>query len=353
VSIRVHSHQQLFAWLKRESVPHAVLRYFDENDDDIDLLVEDEAIPFLITQLGVRRGLKVDLYGVAGVHGDYHGHPHLPKSLGHRILSNPRHRNGLQVPQLQDEYLALLYHLAYHKPSQSGIAFEKPEKTIASKYTAMLHALENECQIPNPPTTLTEIHKELLAADLGITYDRLRRYLQHDFSLHHKTMFHARLMETYPGELNLYVIREVAIRHEMAGALLEALEENFTILTVKNIPWWTRLTTSRHIRGGKWRRGGRPHIAVVVFDSDPTPTNSEEQTAHPFVFNARQFLKQHWRERFHQLSGARSKDNPIHSTDNEAEAIGHLPLFFSDEEIDDIVTQVTALRAAFGRTNVS
>jgi hypothetical protein len=106
-----------------------------------------------------------------------------------------------------------------------------------------------------------------------------------------------------------------------------------------------RFATRPRLRGGKWRRGGKPRIAVVVFDPFPQPPSDAERSLQPFVFNRNQFIKTEWRAWFSRSTRARAEDNPIHSTDNEAEAIGHLPLFFDKREEQEVYAEVARLRS--------
>lgn len=105
-----------------------------------------------------------------------------------------------------------------------------------------------------------------------------------------------------------------------------------------------RRKTAKHMRGGKWRRGGKPFIAIVVFDPEPQPALNEDIKIHPFIFNSKQFFKRSYRENFTQSTSAGPKENPIHSTDNEAEAIAHLPLFFTEEEQKKIFSRLSEER---------
>ena len=73
-----------------------------------------------------------------------------------------------------------------------------------------------------------------------------------------------------------------------------------------------------------------------------------DRAIHPFVFNRSQFVKQDWRVWFIANTNARPKDNPIHSTDNEAEAIGHLPLFFTPQEQRELFSLVDERRGNAG-----
>jgi len=342
---------ELFNWLERNAVRHVVLRDGHRLGEhtglqDIDLLVEDEAIARLKNQfLGRRSGLKVDCYGVKGLHGsDYHGFPHLPQRMGEKILRDRRRVNDVWLPTPIDELNALLYHVVYHKNLQSGFDAFDPHLTVPGSYNERINELQRECGISLCPTH-ESFHHYLSNAGLAVSEARLLAYLEHDFRHGRKSLFHATLQNAHPGELNLFVIRNIAQKHGKAQELLEFLADKYLIITVKPINWWTRITKSTHMRGGKWRRGGRPRLAVVVFDPEPCASTREQRAIHPFVFNQNQFIKVQWREWFSRNTRARSKDNPIHSTDNEAEALSHLWLFFTVPERAVIVNQLQSCRS--------
>ncbi len=346
--------REVLAWLEQNQARHVVLRYgprvLDTRVRDVDLLIDDQAITGLKAAFqGHRSGTKIDCYGVEGLHGsDYHGFPHLPEPLGRQILSRRRRVAGVWVPHPQDEMNGLLYHMAYHKCLQSGVHASDPARSSQTQGTERLAALQMECGI-TVTCTLEGFHRHLESCGLAVSEVRLGTYIEHDFRHGRKSLFHARLQDRHPGELNLFVIRRVAVRHGKSEALIERLRERYRIVSIKTIDWLTRLIRARRMRGGKWRRGGGPHIAVVVFDPEPAPTTSEERKNHPFVFNRNQFVKVEWRDWFCRETTARAKDNPIHSTDNEAEALGHLPLFFSAEERDEIRRSLVSLRAGVSR----
>ena len=348
------SPRDVVAWLEQNRVEHVVLRYgprtLDAELGDVDLLVDDRAIIALKAAFrGQRSGTKIDIYGIEGLHGsDYHGFPHLPERLGRQILARRRRVTGVWVPSPLDELNGLLYHLAYHKSVQSGVHVSDPARSASTLGTERLAALQTECGIA-VTCTLKGFHRQLESCGLSVSEARLVAYIEHDFRHGRKSLFHALLQDRHPGELNLFVIRAIALRCGKSEALIERLGERYRIVSVKAINRWTRLTRAGRMRGGKWRRGGRPHIAVVVFDRAPVPTTTEEREVHPFVFNRNQFVKVEWRDWFHRETAARAKDNPIHSTDNEAEALGHLPLFFSAEEREQIKRSLPMLRAEASR----
>lgn len=342
--------EELFNWLEQNDVTYVVLRdghrLTRKPLEDIDLLVEDADIGDLRNAFGKRRrGLKVDCYGVRGLHGsDYHGFPHLPERLGEHILTHRKKIDGVWLPQPSDELNALLYHVVYHKNLQSGFHAFDPALTKPGPYSERLAELQAKCDVALSPTHNC-FHTHLSALDLAVDEKRLTAYLEHDFQHGRKSFFHARLQNEHPGELNLFVIRAIAVKHRKSDALLDFLADRYRIVATKRIDWWTRLSNARHMRGGKWRRGGKPHIAVVVFDPAPSRSTPKEHEVHPFVFNRNQFIKLEWRDWFCRNTSARMRDNPIHSTDNEAEAFGHLPLFFSREERSSIRVSLRVLRA--------
>ena len=350
MSIRVEPNE-LVQWLREHSPAYVVLRDADRVGqlhklDDLDLLVEDAAALQLMARFSKSRGrLKVDVYGLEGRHkSDYHGFSHLPEALSARLIERRVRSEDLYVPHPADELHALLYHLCYHKAVQSGVHCNDATLSADNDYTRRVRSLLNVLSL-ELDLTLTAFDTALRAQGYAVTEERLIAYLQHDFRHGRKSHFHAVLQNRHPGELNLFVIRGVALKFGQHQALLERLSEHFEIVRQKNIPWLTRWRTRKAMRGGKWKRGGHPQIAVVVFDHHPQPSTDKEREVHPFVLNRNQFIKIEWREWFTANTNARNKDNPIHSTDNEAEALGHLPLFFDPAEQASILQDARRLRA--------
>ncbi len=224
MSLRVESANSLFSWLNSQGIRYVVLRDFDriekierapEIDDDIDLLVEDSALPTIHDRFGKakrRRGVKCDIYGVRGEDGsDYLGHPHLPVVLGERMLERRRALNNrLYVPDTQDHLDGLLYHLVYHKNLQSGIHWHDLAESKKSPHVSTLSRLTSELRL-DLPLTHEAFHAYLCNAGLGITRQRLIAYIQRDFRYGRKVYFHALIQNELSGEMNLFVIRKIAM----------------------------------------------------------------------------------------------------------------------------------------------
>lgn len=349
---------EFLGWMDAEGIRYAVLRNAPAfvkgwpargGKDDVDMLVDDGALDRIGAKYGRYRktqGVKCDLYDLSGSPaGAYQGLAYYPPKLANLLLDErERHEGGFWVPKPLPYLLGLIFHIAYHKAERSKIDRLDPAASEVSKYVPELRDLMARTG-EDFPLTLTAFHERLKAAGMAAPYRQLAAILVNDFSRHVKSRFLAEVANEPPGEMNLFVIRKVAASKRQVGMLLEALGQEYEILADKEIPWLTRLRTNSKIRGGKWRRGGPPVRAVVVFDRQPIPATGEAATPHPFVFNGRQFMKKGLREAFSQVTGLHTRHNPLHSTDNEAEALGHLNLYFTPQEREALYQRLEAIRA--------
>lgn len=336
---------EFFSWMDEKGWEYVVLRNGDElaqgfpqpgSKNDVDLLVADAAIEpirFKYGSISKSAGVKCDIYSVSsGLGADFLGHAYYPEVLARAVLKNRlRHSAGFYVPSPQDWLDSLVYHIAYQKAEASGFAYDDPHPGTRTKYVSELNGLMHQTGT-QLPLTLKAFHEHLTRRGYALDEARLISYVQNDFAHHRKSRLFAELFNHGPGELNLFVIRSSAVRHKAHLHLLKWLRRHYRFLLVKSIDWHGRLIRSRKMRGNKWSRGGKPWIAVVVFDPKPRVTSASDRKVHPFVFNSTQFIKREMREWFIKNHPVRPSINPIHSTDNEAEAIGHFPLFFNETD---------------------
>jgi hypothetical protein len=352
--------QAFFRWLEARGLSYAVLRGHANMGDpppvrggkaDLDILVEDrvaagmcDARGFLTTK---PRGIKCDLYSETAGHGaDFVGGAYFSEALARSILQNRvRWQDAFYVPCDRDLYDSMLFHLAYQKAETCKADVTDPAAFRAYKRYDFMKALAQRLGQPYD-LALFDMHRLLTERGYGIEPERAVRYLQGQFKHRFKSRFYAQLLaRRHPGEFNLFVLRAKAVRRGFRQTLLDELAKHYTLLAVKDIPWLTRLTKAKHMRGNKWRWGGWPVTAVAVFDPVPLwRTEAERAQEHPLVFNSRQFFKRELRDRIVREGRLHRKDNALHSTDNEAEAVGHLNLFFSPEEEAAIHARLAALR---------
>ncbi len=236
----------------------------------------------------------------------------------------------------------------YQKAEGSKIGFDDASSLKSSKYFRSLQALSTELGT-SFPQCLLDMHRYLVSLGLSIPNEWLQLDVIEAFRNHRKSFFQAWLMAQQKGEFNSFVIRKTAKTHGKVDEIVSVIKQNYEVMLTKDLGLWDQKVSARKMRGNKWRNGGPPIKVVLVFDPDPQSTSEEDRKVHPFVLNNRQFFKRAYREQFLKTTKAHRKANPIHSTDNEAEAIGHLPLFFSDEETKRILEQISDRRHRMGQ----
>ena len=350
-----------FCWLENNGFRYAVLRgYLNMGErparggkEDMDILVEPVAAQMLRSDAhGLltwkQMGIKCDLdIGSGGIEArTWNRYCLLPQSLAEAILANRvRWENQFFVPSDIDLYDALLYHIAYQKCESCGAdAFDASVFRKYKRY-GFIKALAEKLNMP-ANLSLMDMHRYLNAKGYSLDPSLANHYVQNQFKHGLKSVFFAHwFKENTRGELNFFVLRAKAVRRGFRQTMLDELAKHYTLLMVKDIPWGTRLTKARHMRGNKWRWGGKPVVAAVVYDPNPQWRTEEDRAReHPLVFNSRQFFKRELRDRIIREGRLYHKDNALHSTDNEAEAIGHLNLFFTPEEEQAIYARVAELR---------
>ena len=348
-----------FCWLENNGFRYAVLRgYLNMGEqpargskDDMDILLEDRAVEAVACSFrGVSKwiGYKCDLYSATAGHGaDFVGGAYFPQPLAASILENRvRWQDKFYVPCDRDLYDSMLFHLAYQKAEACKADATDPTAFRTYKRYGFMKELALRLDQPYD-LSLFDMHRLLTERGYGIDQPRAIRYLQNQFKHRFKSRFYAMLFAQQTcGELNLFVLRAKAVRLGFRQFMLDELGKHYILLAVKDIPWVTRLTKAKHMRGNKWRWGGWPAVAVAIFDSNPQwRTDEERAVEHPMVLNSRQFVKRELRERIVRAGRFHYKDNALHSTDNEAEAVGHFDLFFTPEEEQAIYARASELRA--------
>ncbi|RKZ49218.1 MAG: hypothetical protein DRQ58_02610 [Gammaproteobacteria bacterium] len=336
---------EFFAHMDDAGYNYVVMRNFQQfahsypangSKERINVILEDAAVEQVLQRyqnVPKRKGIKFNIHSISDrKETNFRNHLYFPLALGQKMLQRRvRWQDKFYIPCPEDHFYSLLYHVAYHKAEASGFDFKDPTAGKNSKYFKELQESGRTIDIQTD-YTLKDAHR--LLSDKGYNLDKqiLNTYLQKEHEHGRKSYFFSWLYEHCPGEMNLFVIRNTAVTHDKHREIIYLLKKHYKILSLKAISWSMRRKTAKNMRGGKWRRGGKPFIAVVVFDPEPESTSNEDREVHPFVFNNKQFFKRAYREKFTQSTTAGPNENPLHSTDNEAEAIAHLPLFFNADE---------------------
>lgn len=345
LTVWAESAQALLEVLESRGVAHVVMDAV--RPGGLELLVDDSGPLGLESATDGESGkTPIGIYGSHGRQGtDHLGFSLLPEPLAATLLKHPLASGLGPVGRPEERFSSLAYRLIYQQGADSGLPWRDPAQGEESDSTRLLRQRMADAKI-ELPLTQRALHNHLVALGYGVTPERLQAYVAHDIARGQKVFFHAWLLNQLPGEMNLFLIRQSALDHRVEDRLMERLSGLYEILASKPIDANARQRALKHIRGGRWARGGPPALAVVVFDPNPRPTSEDQRRVHPYVFNAKQLIKQDWREWFVSATGDDDNANPIHSTDNEAEAMACLPLFFDRREQEQIRARLRKLRGA-------
>lgn len=315
------------------------------------ILVEDAAILPLHERFADKSqrntGQRVDVYSaVSNTMANFSGLSFYSETMSRDLLDNTIAAGGMRIPEPELQLAAGLFHMAYHRAERSGFDTFDTNTGRSSRFKTYVDGLLKNADV-TLSLSLSVFHDYLKQKGYAASADRLVSYAELDYERRGKSYFYGYVLNELPGEVNLFVLRDIAVKQKGGiDYLLDELGRHYKIITVKKVSWQFRMFKSKLMRGGKWKRGGKPAYAVVVFDSSPISTEGARTAeSHPHVFNARQFFKPELRVEFARKYGVKEKLNPMHSTDNESEALGHLPLFFSDKEVDDTNKKIAKERS--------
>jgi hypothetical protein len=323
--------------LEERGLSHVVLRWFEDlprlqPGEDLDLLVADADLAAVHELLAEEPGtIAVDVYSETGRPGaDFRGVAYYPPALARLLLDRAERRpGGWCVPAPREHFLSLAHHAVYHKGERSGLAsalFPDRHPDPEHDYEAVLAALARE-----------------VGADVALTLEGLDEYLhEHGWrpppdavrrlatanEWARRRFRREELASPEPPEPAVFLVRartlDVLDLSEVMGALAAY---GFEALRVVELDPAASARCAGQLRGGNWdrgpfpRSGGGPAVAVVALHYGPRPPAPWVRERYPDLSNG-DVLKAKLRVR--DLVAARVPEdagfNPMHSSDNEAEA---------------------------------
>jgi len=330
---------EFFEALNERGVSYAVLRWFEDlphvaPGEDVDILVADEDLAFVNTLLlsrPLRWGTqKFDVYTVGGLPGtDFAGVPYYAPRFARALLADAvLHKALYRVPSPEHHFQSLAYHAVYHKGLASGLQdgtnpSEVPQPSDHD-YAAVLAELGRRLGESVSPT-LDALDGYLAEHGLRPPLDTLERLEPRNPWIREHFLSKQSAVEPVWQGLAVFVLRDLA-----AGAVDVALgeldQQGFEVLDVLQLDAEQREAASHRLRGGNWERGpwpvsgGAPHSYVVAYDvaarvrpDDGTLTNQRIPEAKAAV-------------RLAILRGVAADErfNPVHSSDNPAQALDYL-----------------------------
>ncbi|MFL6240294.1 MAG: hypothetical protein ACJ735_12465 [Actinomycetes bacterium] len=315
-----------------------VLRWYDDLPDlppgeDLDLLVRDQDLPLVDAVLAERPGTEpCDVYSVSGLPGtDFQAMAYFPPRLAQRIVARAELLRGrFPVPNPHDAFLALAYHVAYHKGAASGLPVHRGDAPEQCRDHDYLTALARTATVAGiePPRSLQELDAVLSEHGLRPSRDVLHR-------LAVINPWAAQLASRPTGDavdgLAVFFIREQAVAAgAVDGIVARIAAEGFTVLHTSPLDCAARDRVATAVRGGNWERGpypisgGPPAIVVVAVDVMPAPVDARRRQTWPALGNARLLVKREIRDEFNATRAASEQCNILHSSDNADEAVDYL-----------------------------
>ena len=349
--------EEFFEELNRRKLNYVVLRWFEElpsvpHGEDIDILVSDahfECVRELCNPYD-NGNQKIDLYSASGKYGtNYKGTAYLTSKLANSTLASAYvGDNGVRRPSDEMYFLALCYHIVFHKGMKSGLAFNKDEK---DKFSLPEH---------NYYEILCEYKDTYLNSNKEISMERLFRLLQqHEFipetdSINLLGRDDAWIRRLLPqnddrlsigGELIVFVLRDwLRSTGREADVLEELKNQKLHIIDVITPNKSEIKLITEKVRGGNWgkgpyaRSGGKPYKLVVAFDYNPNFVGS-------LKINSNLNAKIRIRDKINQKLFFWQQVNCIHSSDTEIEALEYLSLL-NPKIQSNIKQKVSAVRSS-------
>jgi hypothetical protein len=351
-----------FRILNERGCVYAILRWWETlpqvaPNEDIDILVTDKdrsLMDDLVEYFG--QGQKIDVYTERGMSdGAFHGVPYFKRNLATEILRNRvLYKNNYYVPRNEFYFLSLAYHALFHKGERAcinGIPVysENPEhdyQGVLERLSAIMNYEE--------PVTCKQLAATLYDRNFYPSVDLLTKLIDINASV--AFLGPSLECDIRGGELLLYVVRGRAIDEGLLPKILKVLEADyrFDIIFIEVLDAQQRKWLRDEMRGGNWGRGpyalsgGDPHTIIAAFDYDPVPLPKEQQKDYRWFTNLHLLQSKIACRQLVEDSRFISKHfNPLHTTDNENEALYFIKKLLAPEKYKIIVGTLNSVREGY------
>ena len=339
----------LFRRLDEEGVRYVVLRWFEglptlDPGEDLDVLVADEDLETLHAVLAEEPGtIPVDVYSETGLPGaDHQGIAYYPPHLARRMLDRAvRHPSGARVPAPDDHLHSLAYHALYHKGVAAGVPSRlldaPPGATPEHDYAAALAEVAAGAGI-DLPHGMEAVDDHLAAHGWQPPYDTLLRLSGTNAWIHRRFFDEAQRADDPPEPAVLVLrrrAREVLTLDEIVDLVTHL---GFEVLAHRELDADMADRCATTMRGGNWGRGpypssgGPPAELLVLAHYGPRRPDAATRDRYPHLTNV-DVLEA--KERLRDIANARlpadQHCNPVHSSDNPAEAWAYVTTAMPDQ----------------------
>lgn len=350
-----------FQELNRRNIQYVLLRWWHEFPDipdgeDMDILMPLRDLN-RIRDLVVLYPTKIpcDIYTV---NGDGPGHylsiPYFSRNLSEKLLSERYlYRDTVYVPSDRMYFASLAYHAIYHKGSQSGLpGFDVDYKNLKPEhdYGTILqqeidkHGIDVELSVRS---LVSWLKREGFAPNRDTLAKLVDARKELSFLLEKSTP------NRHGGEVCVFIVREKGEEEGISDYLIKLLHgKQMEILRSVLLNGNKKEYCTKYIRGGNWNKGdgepvsgGPPARIIIAFDYHPKPLTAEQSREQTWVTNAHVLeAKMECRRIVKQLHFITKLYNPVHTADNEVEALEYIKIAFP-EEYEQIIKELEEIRA--------
>ncbi|MDA9010026.1 hypothetical protein N9J58_00100 [bacterium] len=324
---------EFFAALNFGGENYLMIRWWDrlqnwDNNEDFDILVANPNLDIWNKYLQFTpSSYKLDIYTDNGDLQGNGGVPYFPPVIFHRLLRNRKlYENLVYIPDKLDAYLAILFHMFFHKGATSGLKFlHAQQQEMDNRYKSFLN--ESEFTTPQLRGFTAQACFQALAnydflpaEDLMLKYadkrPEIKPFLNNRSFDGYDRLFLLYLRETYFSERALSIVKGTLAR------------DGYSVLFMENITKSQSKIVAQNIRGGNWGKGGYkvsagvPKYWFIAIDRKET-TDSEA------YFKRRQKTKEFIRKELITQEPLSEKGNPVHSADTGDEIKHALELIAS------------------------
>lgn len=333
----------LFKRFNEQNLKYVVLRWFDkipfsDIQEDVDLLVADEDIRKVQLALNEKVGIMpFDLYSISGLPGSsFKNMAYYPPYLGEKILAERELWNErFYVPNNRHYFLSLLYHAVYHKGVKSGIPVHDGDSAKTGladhEYLNILQELASDNGIELKGLNLMYFHRLLEEEGWAPATDTIRKLPNENAAWLKSTITNSDDNFDKAGEVMVFVIRDWAYKRGLTGFIINWLEKSgLNLVKAVELNREQKRQASQKLRGGNWGQGpwpvggGDPAVLLVMYDYHPKPLNEKAKKKYPHVSNEHYLFKEEVRQEINSNLENAEKTNPIHSSDDEIEALDYI-----------------------------
>ncbi|ANU27621.1 hypothetical protein I858_011555 [Planococcus versutus] len=349
-----------FELLNKRQLEYVVLRWFDELpfldlDEDVDLLVSDKHIELVRDLLNETVGiLPFDIYSVGGLTGsNFKNIAYYPPYIAETIVDQRQlWKDKYYVPSSFHHFLSLMYHAVYHKGEKSGIPVRSGEvvKQIPQDhdYPGILKRLADENKIQLDEVSLESFHRVLDEHGWAPSTDTIRKLIGVSGKWLESIIQSSEHNFEKDGELMVFVVREWAEERQLTSKIVDWFERNgLCLVRAVKLNEEQKRNATQNLRGGNWGQGpwavsgGKPSTLLVMYDYHPKQLNAKMKKKYPHVSNEHYLLKEQLRSEINFTLAIDQRANPLHSADDEIEALDYMAAITPDllTEVKKIIVE--------------